>query len=127
MAPFSSSQLRASGRRLKNSSNPPTKRRRGRPAFTPAPASASPGPTSAVLPLRSRLSNQSSRSPGFDVLFYSGYPTIFPALLISSMDSVQSFISSFTQLLRVFASNSTMSALPLLAPPSFNPLLGPSH
>ncbi|MED6262629.1 hypothetical protein ATANTOWER_023058 [Ataeniobius toweri] len=117
MAPFPSSQLRARGRRLQNSSNPPTKRRRGRPAFTPAPAAASPGLASASVLLRFRLSN---RSPGFDVFFYSGHPTIFPASFISSMDSLQSFISSFTQLHREFASNSATSALPLLcslAPP----------
>ncbi|KAK5600313.1 hypothetical protein CRENBAI_001399 [Crenichthys baileyi] len=97
MAPFPSSQLHASGRRLKNTSNPPTKRRRGLPAFTPAPAAASPGLASAALLLGSRLSNRSSRTPGFYVLFYTGYPTIFPASLISSMDSLQSFISSFTR------------------------------
>ncbi|KAK5610274.1 hypothetical protein CRENBAI_007800 [Crenichthys baileyi] len=39
------------------------------------------------------------RSPSFDVFFYSSHPTIFPASFISSMDSLQSFISSFTQLL----------------------------
>ncbi|MED6233766.1 hypothetical protein ATANTOWER_016333 [Ataeniobius toweri] len=114
MAPFPSSQLRASGRRLKNSSNPPTKRRRGRPAFTPAPAAMSPSPASAAVLLQSRLSNRSSCTPGFDVLFYSGHTTIFPASFISSMDSLQCFISSFTQLLREFASNSTTSALPHL-------------
>ncbi|MED6266099.1 hypothetical protein CHARACLAT_032176 [Characodon lateralis] len=42
MAPFPLSQLRASGRRLKNFSNPPTKRHQGLPAFTLAPAAASP-------------------------------------------------------------------------------------
>ncbi|MEQ2306806.1 hypothetical protein AMECASPLE_012020 [Ameca splendens] len=117
MAPFPSSQLQASGRRLKNSSDSPTKQRRGCPAFTPAPAGASPGPASAAVLFRFRLSNQSSCSPGFDVFFYSGHPTIF----ISSMDSLQSFITSFTQLVREFASNSATSALPLLrslAPPT---------
>ncbi|MED6240259.1 hypothetical protein ATANTOWER_018274 [Ataeniobius toweri] len=53
MAPFPLSQLWACGKRLKNSSNPPTKRDRGRPAFTPAPTAASPGPASAVVLLRS--------------------------------------------------------------------------
>ncbi|MEQ2238880.1 hypothetical protein ILYODFUR_037822 [Ilyodon furcidens] len=110
---FPSSQLRACGKRLKNSS----KHRRGRPAFTPAPAAASPGPASPVVLLRSRLSNRSSRSPGSDVFFYSGHPTIFPASFISSMDSLQSFISSFTQLLWEFAFNSATSAFPLLAVP----------
>ncbi|KAK5611974.1 hypothetical protein CRENBAI_004355 [Crenichthys baileyi] len=89
-------------------------RRRGRPAFSPAPAGASPGPASAAVLLRSRLSNRSFRSPCSDVFFYSGHPTIFPASFISSMDSLQSFISSFTQLLLEFASNSATSALPLL-------------
>ncbi|MEQ2292184.1 hypothetical protein AMECASPLE_020459 [Ameca splendens] len=124
MAPFPSSQLWAYGKRLKNSSSPPTKRC---PAFPMAPAAASPGPASAAVLLRSRLSNRSSRSPGFDVIFYSGHPTIFPASFISSMDSLQSLISSITQLLREFASNSATSALPLLAPPTFNLLLCPSH
>ncbi|KAK5600440.1 hypothetical protein CRENBAI_019696 [Crenichthys baileyi] len=128
----SGDSLRACGKRLKKPSYPPTKRRRGRPAFTPAPATASPGPASAVVLLRSRLSNRSSRCPtslgaGSDVFFYSGHPTIFPASFISSMDSLQSFMSSFTQLLREFASISVTSAFPLLAPPKFNPLLGSSH
>ncbi|KAK5601600.1 hypothetical protein CRENBAI_023426 [Crenichthys baileyi] len=127
MTPFPLSQLRASERRLKNSSNPPTKHCRGCPALATVPAAASPGPASAAVLLQSRLSNRSSRSPGFDVLFYSGHPTIFPASFISSMDSLQSLISSFTQLLGAFASNSATSALPLLSPPSSNPLLGSSH
>ncbi|KAK5600820.1 hypothetical protein CRENBAI_009374 [Crenichthys baileyi] len=70
------------------------------------------------------LLRSSSHSPGFDVFFYSGHPTIFPASFISSMDSLQHPISSLTQLLWKFASN---SAFPLLALPIFNPLLGPSH
>ncbi|MEQ2284321.1 hypothetical protein AMECASPLE_020391 [Ameca splendens] len=114
MAPFPSSQLRACGKRLKNSSNPPTKHHRGHPAFTAAPTAASPSPASPVVLLRSRLSNRSSRSPGSDIFFYSGHPTIFPASFISSMDSLQSFISSFTQLLREFAYNSATSAFPPL-------------
>ncbi|MEQ2311432.1 hypothetical protein AMECASPLE_020015 [Ameca splendens] len=49
-------------------------------------------PASAVVLLRSHLSNRSSRSPGSDVFFYSSHPSIFPASFISSMDSLQSFI-----------------------------------
>ncbi|KAK5606345.1 hypothetical protein CRENBAI_022875 [Crenichthys baileyi] len=41
-------------------------------------------------------------------------PTIFPASLISSMDSFQRSKSSLTQLLRELATNSATSALPLL-------------
>ncbi|MEQ2195287.1 hypothetical protein XENOCAPTIV_010258 [Xenoophorus captivus] len=120
MAPFC-------GKGLKNSSNPPSKRRRGRPAFTPAPVAALPGLASAVVLLRSRLSNRSSRSPGSDVFFYCGHPAIFPASFISSMDSLQSFISSLL--------SSSRSSPPILphqhflgsAQPTLNPLLGPSH
>ncbi|MEQ2249345.1 hypothetical protein ILYODFUR_028215 [Ilyodon furcidens] len=127
MAPFPLSQLWAGGKRFKNSSNPPTKRDRGCPAFTPAPTAASPGPASALVLLQSRPSNRSSRSPGSDVFFYSGHPTIFPASFILSVNSLQSFISSFTQLLQEFASNSATQHFLFSAPPMFNPLLGLSH
>ncbi|KAK5611396.1 hypothetical protein CRENBAI_017404 [Crenichthys baileyi] len=61
------------------------------------------------------LLRSSYHTPGFDVFFYSSHPTIFPASFIhGSMDSHQRSISSFTQLLREFASNSATSALPLL-------------
>ncbi|KAK5622484.1 hypothetical protein CRENBAI_002901 [Crenichthys baileyi] len=63
--------------------------------------------------LQQFLLRSSSHTPGFDVFFYSGHPTIFPASLILSMDSLQRFVSSLTQLLE-FASNSATSALPLL-------------
>ncbi|MEQ2209838.1 hypothetical protein XENOCAPTIV_004659 [Xenoophorus captivus] len=125
MAPFPLSQLWACGKRLKNSSNPPTKRDRGYPAFTPAPTAASPGPASAVVLLRSRLSNRSSRSPGSNVFFYSGHPTIFPASFISSLNSFQSFISSFTQLLQEFTSNSATSEYPLLRSANVQPAAWP--
>ncbi|MED6240607.1 hypothetical protein ATANTOWER_024356 [Ataeniobius toweri] len=49
MASFPLSQLWASGKRLKNSSNPPAKHRRGRPAVILAPAATSPGPASAAV------------------------------------------------------------------------------
>ncbi|MEQ2169110.1 hypothetical protein GOODEAATRI_021482 [Goodea atripinnis] len=127
MAPFPSSQLRACGKRLKNFSNPPTKRHRGRLAFTPAPANVSPCPASAEVLLRSRLSNRSSCNPGFDVLFYSGHRTIFPASFISSMDSLQRSLSSITQLLWEFASNSAMSALLLRSTRSSAPLTDIHH
>ncbi|KAK5600280.1 hypothetical protein CRENBAI_002639 [Crenichthys baileyi] len=62
----------------------------------------------------------------FDI-FFSGHPTIFPALFISSMDYLQRPISSLTQLLSEFASNSATSALPLLSSADFQPALRPSH
>ncbi|KAK5618817.1 hypothetical protein CRENBAI_010565, partial [Crenichthys baileyi] len=58
--PFPSSQFRASGKYLDISSNSPAKRHRGRPASTPAPAAASPGPASAAFLLRSSLHTQAS-------------------------------------------------------------------
>ncbi|KAK5607646.1 hypothetical protein CRENBAI_008455 [Crenichthys baileyi] len=89
-------------------------RRRGRPAFTPAPAAASPGQASAAVLLR-------SHTPGFDIFFYSFHPTIFSASFISSIDSLLRLKSSITQLLWEFASNSDMSALPLLRSADLQP------
>ncbi|MED6286966.1 hypothetical protein CHARACLAT_011570 [Characodon lateralis] len=100
-SPFSPSQLWASGKHLNNSSNPTAKLHRGRPASTPAPATTSPGPASAVVLLRS-----SSHTLGFNVIFYSDHLPCFLHL-------VHGF-SSLTQLLWEFASNFATSALPLL-------------
>ncbi|KAK5606486.1 hypothetical protein CRENBAI_020092 [Crenichthys baileyi] len=63
-------------------------------------------------------------NPGFNV-FFSSHPTFFPALFISSMDSLQHPISSLTWLLRELASNSATSALPLLRSADVQPALRP--
>ncbi|KAK5611283.1 hypothetical protein CRENBAI_019262 [Crenichthys baileyi] len=68
------------------------------------------------------LLRSSSCTPRFDVFFYSGHPTIFPASFISSMDSLQRSISSLTQLLWEFSSNSATLALPLLRSADPRPL-----
>ncbi|KAK5622290.1 hypothetical protein CRENBAI_006173, partial [Crenichthys baileyi] len=51
-------------------------------------------------------SERSSGTPGFHVFFYSSCPPIHPASFILFMDSLQRSLSSITQLLQEFASNS---------------------
>ncbi|MED6256828.1 hypothetical protein ATANTOWER_027182 [Ataeniobius toweri] len=114
MAPFPSSQLRASGKCLKNSSNPPTKHRRGRPAFTPAPAAASPGFCSGSPPISS-----SSSSPAIpqSSLLYSSRTWILSS---AHYHPLLSFSGSSPPIL-------PRQHFLFFAPPTFNLLLGPSH
>ncbi|KAK5601534.1 hypothetical protein CRENBAI_024426 [Crenichthys baileyi] len=60
------------------------------------PLSWLPPPRHLAQLLQRFLIRSSSRTPGFDVFFYSGRPTIFPASFISSMDSPQCSISSYS-------------------------------
>ncbi|KAK5608745.1 hypothetical protein CRENBAI_020959 [Crenichthys baileyi] len=70
-------------------------------------------------------SERSSGTPGFHVFFYSSCPSILPALFIPFMNSLQRSLSSVTQLLREFASNSATSALPLIRTVDTQPAVWP--
>ncbi|KAK5598881.1 hypothetical protein CRENBAI_002516 [Crenichthys baileyi] len=94
------SQLWASGKRIKNSYTSPAKRRRGGPASSPAPATASPGLVSPAV------------SPSIFIP-QTNHPTNFPASFILFMDSLQRSTSSLTHLLCDFAAISATSAFPL--------------
>ncbi|MEQ2225732.1 hypothetical protein ILYODFUR_020382 [Ilyodon furcidens] len=128
MAPFPSSQVGASGKHLKNSSNPPAKRRRGRPAFTPTPTATLPGPASAAVspPIfvpqtdpHAPQASTSSSTPAIpqSFLLHSSRPWI---LASASYHPLLSFSGSSPPILP--RKHFLFSALPI-----FNPLLGPSY
>ncbi|KAK5612938.1 hypothetical protein CRENBAI_004294 [Crenichthys baileyi] len=94
------SRLLASGKRIKNSYTSPANRRRGGPASSTAPATASPSLVSPAV------------SPSIFIP-QTNHPTNFHASFISFMDSLQRSTSSLTHLLFDFAAISATSAFPL--------------
>ncbi|MEQ2242018.1 hypothetical protein ILYODFUR_031395, partial [Ilyodon furcidens] len=78
------------------------------------PVNQHPPPHHPAISGSSFSSERSSGTPGFHVFFYSGCPSILPASFIPFMDSLQRSVSSITQFLQEFASNSATSALPRL-------------